>query len=90
MGQKAYLGARVERQSEKRSIPRRALVALLILVVGVLLSRVALNQSQPVGTLLAASTRFNAGKVRMGDGLVHATFPLTVQGDLRIAEIRSS
>ena len=67
-----------------------AAVAIAVLVVGTLLSWLVLNAAQPAGMLLAASPRVDAGKVSMRDGLVHVSFPLTVQGEVAIAQLESS
>lgn len=65
-------------------------LVLALLVVGASLSWLALGEAQPVGRILAPTTRYDAGKASMQDGLITATFPLTIEGDILIAKLEST
>jgi hypothetical protein len=65
-------------------------LVVALLVAGALLSWLARGESQPVGRILAHTTRYDAGKASMRDGLITATFPLTVEGDILIARLEST
>lgn len=80
----------VEPQARGWRLTSPMLLALALLVVGALLSWLALGEAQPAGRILAQTTRYDAGKASMRDGLITATFPLTIEGDILIAKLEST
>lgn len=80
----------LEPQARRWRLTTPMTVALALLVVGALLSWLALSEAQPAGRIVAETTRYDAGKASMRDGLITATFPLTIEGDILIAKLEST
>lgn len=62
----------------------------ILLVVGSALALVIQGASGPSGRLVPDHTFHDFGRVRMGDGLLVARFPLTVQGPTRVTGVATT
>jgi hypothetical protein len=65
-------------------------LGILALAIGGLLAFAAQGQIRGDGILTAETTLQDLGQVPIYGGLVEATFPLTVEGETRIAGITTS
>lgn len=81
-------------RSRRSNRPRRrflivagALMVVGALVVGGMLAFPGWRWGGPGGPLTAARTFHDFGRVRMGDGLLAATFPLTVRASTTVTGV---
>lgn len=68
-----------------------ALLAIGLVIAGGLLSLAARPgrgpTDAPAGVLAAERTTYDFGQVRMGDGLLRTSFPLTVDGPVLVTDL---